>query len=413
MQNTLSTNRLKNIYTTYQAPESRTGIIFRNDAVESEIKLRHKTTKFIGNWRLSGGFNIQHSDYSNNTENNIDNIFYSSDISFQKLGVFANASRSYLNDKLSMSLGFRMDDDSFTTESNLLKTFSPRLSLSYEMAEKWFASASIGRYYKLPPYTILGFRDNSDILVNKNIEYTRSDHYVGGVQYVPNPSARISVEGFYKRYSDYPVSLIDGVSLANKGADFEVLGNEDIVTIGKGKTYGLEFQYQQKLRNNFYSIFSYTYFFSKFSGLDSSEFKPSVWDSRHLISFVGGYKLKKNWEVSSRYRFAGRTPYVPVDLDQTLITYPEISLDYNRLGEEKIDVFSQLDARVDKKWNYKKWSLNIFLEVQNLLMQSIPTPPEYGLTRDDSGELITPRSLTELDQDTDTPIPSIGIVVDF
>jgi outer membrane receptor for ferrienterochelin and colicin len=413
MQNTLSTNRLKNIYTTYQIPETRTGIIFRNDAVESEIKLRHKTTKFIGNWKLSGGFNIQHSDYSNDTKNNVDNIFYSSDINFQKFGLFASASRSYLNNKLSMSLGFRMDDDNFTTQSNLLKTFSPRISLSYEMINNWFASASVGRYYKLPPYTILGFRDNSNILLNDNIEYTRSDHYVAGIQYVPNPSARISIEGFYKRYNNYPVSIIDGISLANKGADFEVLGNEDITAIGKGKTYGLEFQYQQKLRNNFYSIFSYTYFFSKFSGLDSSEFKPSVWDSRHLISFVGGYKLKKNWEISSRYRFAGRTPYVPADLDQTLITYPEISLNYNRLGEEKIDVFSQLDARVDKKWNYKKWSLNIFLEVQNLLMQSIPTPPEYGLARDNLGDLITPRSLTELDQDTDTPIPSIGIVIDF
>lgn len=413
MESTFSNNRLENVYTTYQDPENRDGVLFKNDAVESEIKIRHKTTKFIGNWKVSGGFNIQHASYTNNTSNIIDNIFYDTDINFQKYGVFANASSKLLDNNLEVSLGFRMDDDSFTEGNSLINTFSPRLSVSYQLATNWYASATIGRYFKIPPYTILGFRNNANSLVNKDTRYTRSDHYVAGLQYIPNPSAKISLEGFIKKYANYPVSVLDGISLANKGADFEVLGNEDITAIGKGRSYGLEFQYQQKLRNNFYSIFSYTFFYSEFSGLDPTNYKPSVWDSRHLVSFVGGYKLKKNWEISSRYRLAGRTPYVPTDLDQTLITYPEITLDYARLGEEKIGIFSQFDARVDKKWNYQNWSLNVFLEVQNLLMQRIPTPPEYGLSRDESGNLLDPRSLSELDQDTNTPIPSIGIVIDF
>ena len=35
------------------------------------------------------------------------------------------------------------------------------------------------------------------------------------------------------------------VSLANKGGDFEVLGNENVSTSGRGKSYGIEFLYQQ------------------------------------------------------------------------------------------------------------------------------------------------------------------------
>ena len=167
--------------------------------------------------------------------------------------------------------------------------------------------------------------------------------------------------------------MLDQVSLANKGADFEVLGNEDVETLGKGRSYGLEFQYQQKLLNNFYSIFSYTYFFSEFTGFDTATYTHSVWDSRHLISFVGGYKLKKNWEISSRYRFAGQTPYVPTNLDATLISYPEIILDYTRLGEEKLATFSQLDVRVDKKWNYSQLSLNIFIETVSYTHLTLPT----------------------------------------
>ena len=413
METTLSNNRLENIFTNYLDPENETGIIFRNDAVESETKLRYQITKFINDWKITGGFNLQHSFYTNNTINNPDAIFYTTEIDFMKYGVFANATRSFFNDKLDVSMGFRMDDDSFTTASDLSSNFSPRLSLSYEFLEDWRISATAGRYYKITPYTILGFRDENGILTNEDSDYTQSDHYVIGIQHYLNPAANISLEGFYKQYSDYPVSVLDQVSLANKGADFEVLGNEDVETIGKGRSYGLEFQYQQKLLNNFYSIFSYTYFFSEFTGFDTATYTPSVWDSRHLISFVGGYKLKKNWEISSRYRFAGQTPYIPTNLEATLISYPEIILDYTRLGEEKLETFSQLDIRVDKKWNYSQLSLNIFIEVQNILGQSIPRPNEYGLSRDMDGNLNNPLSLSLINQDTSTSIPSIGIVVDF
>ncbi len=413
METTLSNNRLENIFTNYLDPENETGIIFRNDAVESETKLRHQLTKFLNDWKITGGFNLQHSFYTNNTTNNADAIFYTTEIDFMKYGFFANATRSFFDDKLDLSIGFRMDDDSFTTSSDLVSNFSPRLSLSYEFLEDWRISATAGRYFKITPYTILGFRDSNGILTNQDSDYTQSDHYVIGLQHYLNPAASISLEGFYKQYSDYPVSVLDQVSLANKGADFEVLGNEDVETIGKGRSYGLEFQYQQKLLNNFYSIFSYTYFFSEFTGFDTATYTPSVWDSRHLISFVGGYKLKKNWEISSRYRFAGQTPYVPTNLDATLISYPEIILDYTRLGEEKLATFSQLDVRVDKKWNYSQLSLNIFIEVQNILGQSIPRPNEYGLSRDMDGNLNNPLSLSKINQDTSTSIPSIGIVVDF
>ncbi len=413
MESTLSNNRLENIFTNYIDPENETGIIFRNDAIESETKLRHQLTKFLSDWKITAGFNLQHSFYSNNTTNNADAIFYTTEIDFMKYGFFANATRSFFDEKFDVSVGFRMDDDSFTTSSGLVSNFSPRLSLSYEFLEDWRISATAGRYFKIAPYTILGFRDSNGILSNKDSDYTQSDHYVIGLQHYLNPAASVSLEGFYKKYSNYPVSVLDQISLANKGADFEVLGNEDVETIGNGRSYGLEFQYQQKLLNNFYSIFSYTYFFSEFTGFETDIYTPSVWDSRHLISFVGGYKLKKNWEISSRYRFAGQTPYVPTNLDATLASYPEIILDYTRLGEEKLATFSQLDIRVDKKWNYNKYSLNIFFEVQNVLGQSIPRPNEYGLSRDMNGNLNNPLSLSQINQDTSTSIPSIGIVVDF
>ncbi|MDC7996528.1 TonB-dependent receptor [Gilvibacter sediminis] len=413
MQTTLSNNTLNNEFTRFEDPENESGVLFNNDAIESETKLRYELTKFYGDWKIKTGANVQYSRYENNTINQLDNNIFSTEIDFAKYGFFANATRSFLNDKLDLSFGFRMDDDSFTTEESLLSTFSPRLSLSYEFTDNWKINATAGRYYKLPPYTILGFRDNEGNLLNQNVDYTQSDHFVLGLQHYLSPSANISLEGFYKRYEDYPVSVLDGVSLANKGGDFEVLGNEEIATVGRGRAYGLELQFQQKLSNNFYGIFAYTFFYSEFTGFDRDEFLPSVWDSRHLISFTGGYKLARNWEISARYRFAGRTPFVPVDQAATLDAYPEVVLDYSRLGEEKLEIFSQLDIRIDKKWNFEKFSFNVFAEVQNALGQDIPQPTEFGLARDADGNIQNPRQLSAIEQNTGQLIPSIGIVLDF
>ncbi len=413
MLTTLSNNTLNNDFTRYADPENEQGVIFNNDARESETKLRYELTQFFEDWKLTSGFNVQHSDYTNVTIDVRNNLTFDTAIDFMKYGLFANATRSFLADKLDVSFGFRMDDDSFTQNESLLSTFSPRLSASYEFAKDWRLNGSIGRYFKLPPYTILGFRDANNELINQNLEYTQSDHLVLGLQHYFSPSSNISFEGFYKCYEDYPVSVRDGVSLANKGGGFEVLGSEPIETVGKGRAYGAEMQFQQKLSNNFYGIFSYTWFYSEFTGFDTDIYLPSVWDSRHLISFVGGYKLKRNWELSARYRFAGRTPFVPTDLDATLANYPEVILDYSRLGEEKLAIFSQLDVRLDKKWNFEKFAFNLFIEVQNILFQDIPSPTEYGLNRDATGMVVQPESLLAIDSDFGSAIPGIGIVIDF
>ena len=87
--------------------------------------------------------------------------------------MFFNGTKSFFNDKLDISLGFRMDDDSFTTNDNLFSTFSPRLSLTYEFIENWRISTTVGRYFKLPPYTILGFRDQNNRLSNQDVSYTK------------------------------------------------------------------------------------------------------------------------------------------------------------------------------------------------------------------------------------------------
>ena len=135
-----------------------------------------------------------------------------------------------MTSKLDVSIGVRADEDSFSKGSKFIDNLSPRISTSYSISKdrrlKW--NSSIGTYFKIPTYTVLGFKNLNEEFINRSAKYTKSSHYVTGFDYTFGNAAKVSVEGFVKRYANFPISLIDGVSLANKGADFEVLGNEDI-----------------------------------------------------------------------------------------------------------------------------------------------------------------------------------------
>ncbi|MGB1114381.1 MAG: TonB-dependent receptor, partial [Flavobacteriaceae bacterium] len=84
MNTVLSTNRLDNRFARYQDNTTKTGTIFQNDSFEGETKLRFQATQFSDKWKWSAGFNIQNSDYQNNTEFIFYDIAYLTALNFLK-----------------------------------------------------------------------------------------------------------------------------------------------------------------------------------------------------------------------------------------------------------------------------------------------------------------------------------------
>lgn len=410
---------------------------------EIENKLRFDYNRYAGAWKFSAGAMAQYVKYSNDAYTRLRAEItdstgtvvqpavinrFNTDINFFKFGVFGQINRTFFNERLGVSAGVRADGNSFTDQgAEIWRTLSPRLSLSYAFAERWKANASVGRYYKTPLYTVLGFRDEAGQLVNKDQPYTRTDHYVAGLEYLPAPALRITLEGFYKRYADYPVSVFNGISLANLGGGFGILGNEKVEASGEGDAYGLEVFLQQKLQKNLYFTASYTLFWSKFSNSDG-ELVASAWDNRHLLSLLAGYKLPRNWELGLKYRFQGGLPYTPFDLEASRLNYATLGtgvLDYAQLNTLRVGDFSQLDIRIDKKWNFRRATLDVFIDIQNLLNTANPAPPNYTFERLANGSAFRTTDGQALRSDGSNAIPflldntegsllpSIGLIVEF
>lgn len=394
----LSRNTLNNSVEKFEDnenPSQATQTLF-TDSRETENKLRFDVTSNTGGWKISYGAVLQYVDFINRFENlyrkelrdqngNIIQpevrINANSNIDFIRYGTFLQAGRKILNDRVAFSAGVRMDANSLSnSESNPLQQLSPRVSVSYALAPKWNLNTSVGSYYKLPSYTQLAFMRAG---IKNSGNYIQSTHYTGGVEYLPSGSFRLTVEGFYKWYSSYPVSITEGISLANKGTDFGSIGNEAIIQNGKGRAYGMEIFMQKKLTKRFFGILSYTLYKSEFTN-STGKYLPAGWDNGQLLSITMGYKLPRNWELGLKFRYQGAAPLTPFDLAASQLNYLSIGtgvLDYSKYNANRLPAFNASDIRIDKKWNYKKTTLNLFIDITNWYGATVSGMPQYTFQR--------------------------------
>lgn len=409
---------------------------------EAENKFRFDYNKFYSTWSYSWGAMVQYDEFNNEVYSRVraeirDNngqllqpayiINAKTGINFVRYGVYGQAAKNLFNERLNLSLGLRADGNTFTTDGNNIgNTLSPRLAASLLLVQNLKFNASAGRYYKIPTYTVLGYQ-SAGVYVNKGSKYIQNDHLVAGFEYLPWQAGRFTLEGFYKLYNNYPVSLIDGISLANKGGDFSVLGNEPISSNGKGRAYGIEFQFQQKLSKNFFAILSYTYYKSEFTNAGGI-YKPASWDNRHLLSFIGGYKFKRNYELGIKFRYQGGAPYTPFDMTASQLNYLSAGVgtyDYTKFNSLRLASFNSMDIRVDKRWNYKKWALDLYLDITNAYASAQPEYPKYTFKRtadNSSFETTDGQPLKAdgsnaipliLDKPSAVVVPTIGFIAEF
>jgi len=434
----LSRNYLNNTQLKYLNNDENSGNkILDYNSHEIENKFRFEEIYFAKGYKITGGLGGEYAKYYNSTFNKIAignreiTIDYSSSFEMFKWNLFAQVSKSFLKDRLTLSMGLRSDANNYSSSMmNLLDQFSPRFSASYAVTPKWNLNFNMARYYQLPTYTTLGYRDSIGMLVNKqnNLTYIGVDNVVLGTDFIPTEKMKFSVEGFYKLYHNYPFSVRDSIPLASKGAGFGVVGDEEVLSTSTGRAYGLELFATQKMSKTINFTVSYTFVRSEFEKT-KNEYIPSAWDNQHLLNVLVSKSFKKNWTVGLKWRYSGGTPYTPIDLDDSKLKLAwdvrgQAISDYSQFNALRLGASHQLDLRVDKDFYFKNFSLLLYVDVQNVYMFKADSPDLYVLNRDANGNAIIENptdpiyqqnySLKKLiDNSAGTLLPTIGIIVEL
>jgi len=405
---------------------------------EAENKLRFERNYPDLPVKLSFGAGIKYVHYTNSTNrqiyfnNTVSNLDYNTQIGLFGYSAFAQASKALLDERLKLSLGVNVAGLDYNQNMiNPLNQFSPRFSVSYAVSPNVDLNGNVGRYAQQPAYTTMGYRNAAGLLVNEteNLRYTISNQAIAGFEYRPMENMRLSVEGFYKAYDYYPLSVTDGLSIASKGTNFGQVGDEPIVSTGKGRAYGVEILYKIMEMKKINLTATYTYFRSEFTN-SVGIYLPSSWDTHNLFNLIGSYKFKHDWNVAFRWRFVGGAPYTPIDPNSANKKVWDISkqplLDYSKFNSLRLPNTHQLDLRIDKEFYFKKWVLNFYTDIQNVYNFKSQGAPIYtnisaSPTIDTNGNKVylpvnDPANssnylLRTIDNFAGTILPTIGLII--
>ena len=397
-------------------------------STEQESKLRAENTSSWSVWKVNAGLELNYSRYVNKSFQRLysdrPTVYnYDTNLNLFRWGLFASADYTSPDESFTASLGVRTDGNNYSNKmKELWRQLSPRLSVSYRLAEGLFLSGHMGLYYQLPAFTALGFKGNSDRYINKNLDYTSVSQESIGLTWNPNASMELSVEGFYKYYDQMPLSVTDGIPLSCKGNDYGVIGNEPLTSAAKGRSYGVEMMFKWLLTQKLNLSASLTAFKSEFKAGEDEKYIPSAWDNRFILNASGTYNFPKQWSLGIRVCAIGGSPYTPFDSEKSSLVEAwdaqgKAYYDYTRYNAERLSAFAQMDVRVDKTFYLKRCMLGFYLDIQNITGSKLHQPDVLMST----GQIENPSApasqqryiMKSVRQQSGTLLPTLGITFEY
>ena len=397
-------------------------------SVEQETKLRMENTSSWSVWKVKAGFDLNYSRYKSDEYRKIfadalREYNYHTDLSLWRWGLFASIDYAAPDKSFTASIGVRTDGNNYSDKmKELWRQLSPRLSVSYRLAEGLFLSGHVGLYYQLPSYTALGFKGEAGDYVNKHLDYISVSQESVGLSWTPNENMEFSVEGFYKLYGNMPFSLSDQIPLSCKGNDYGTIGNEALSSEAKGRSYGAELGFRWLLTQKLNLSSSLTIFKSEFKDGKQGSYVPSAWDNRFILNVSGTYNFPKHWSLGAKVSCIGGSPYTPYDeAKSSLVEAWDVQgrayYDYSRYNQERLPVFGQLDVRVDKTFYLKKCMLGFYLDIQNITASKLRRPDALmstGQIENPSAPLAEQRYVMKsIRQESGTLLPTLGITFEY
>lgn len=392
----------------FEQRDSLQNPFFRNNSIEDELNLRSDITLALTKaTELSFGLQAKTIGFDSDVllkNQGTDSVIVNQQLKdrFAKGATYVQLLQRF--GRLSITLGGRID---YFNGINQKFYPAPRGSISFALTDKTSLNASVGRYTQAPSYIWLVAEES-----NRDLKNIQTNVAIAGVEHILQPDLKFSIEGYFKQYRDYPASVNRPfLVLANTGAGFggsedgfASFGLEPLVSLGKGRAYGVEVFVQKKLSETpYYGIASLTIGKSEFQGLDGI-FRPSNFDQRVIFSLSGGYRIDEKWELGIKFRYASGRPFTPVGAQgDRAFGFQLTNIDPNFFNAQRLSDFHALDVRLDRRWQFSTWTLITYLDVQNVYNRQNAEPPRWNAREnriDDVGGQIG-------------LLPSIGINAEF
>lgn len=246
----------------------------------------------------------------------------------------------------------------------------PRVSASYALDEVQRINVGYGLHSQVQPLgTYFGeHEENGEIIkANKNLDLSKSHHFVVGYDRSLNPFLRMKVETYYQHLFNIPIKAgaNETYSILNQEWSYET---DPLVNDGYGKNYGVEFTLEQFTHNNLYFLLSTSVYNSLYK-TNENKWRKTRFNGNANITFTGGkeFMLKKDRVLSINLRgiYSGGLRTTPVNLEESIARGETVHYD-ERAFEDQNPAYFRTDLRISLKRNKPKSTHTLALDIQNV-----------------------------------------------
>lgn len=276
--------------------------------------------------------------------------------------------------RFSQQLSLNVGLTALQYELNNSQALEPRLGLSYALNNRSTLNIAYGLHSNLQPLLLYFYQtpnpDGSYTLTNKNLDLTRSHHFVLGYERSLTENIRLKVETYYQSLFDVPVEQIASYySVLVEGANFNPIDKGNLTNKGTGRNYGVEMTLEKYFSNNYYFLVTGSLFDSKYKGSDGIE-RNTPFNGHYVLNVLAGKDilvgsrnnvLSINWKMTS----AGGRYIRPINLSASADAHTTIYDDANAYLQQQ-DGYFRTDLKIGYKINRRRSTHEIAIDLQNL-----------------------------------------------
>ena len=291
---------------------------------------------------------------------------------------YTNLAQAFVQAKYNISEKLILNAGVHSQKFFLNNSFSvePRLGLKYAVNSKSGFSLGYGLHSQMQPINVYFLQtqntDGSYFYNNKNLDFTKSQHFVLGYDLQPFQDWRLKTEVYYQAISNVPVNTFSSsYSMLNTGSSFKTDLEDNLVNAGTGTNYGAEITIEKFFSKGYYGLFTSSLYSSKYQGSDGVE-RNTAFNGKYVFNVLGGKEWKVGIEsrnkISTDVKFtnAGGRAYTPVNITASQDAGREV-LSTDAYSANYTNYF-----RLDLKGSYtinsktKKLSQSFSLDLQNV-----------------------------------------------
>jgi len=250
----------------------------------------------------------------------------------------------------------------------------PRLGIQYMISGNQSLSIGYGIHNQVQsPYTSFvqtKISDTEYILTNTDLKFTTSQHSVITYDWNISDNLRLKAEGYFQRLSNVPVEQSpSSFSAINTGSSFIPVDQDSLVNTGTGTNYGIELTLERFFSKGFYFLVTTSLFQSKYEGSDKTE-RYTAYNTQYVANGLFGKEFalgskQKFLSINLKVTTIGGKFLTPIDFDASQQSGRTVFKE-DLAFTEKQDPYFRTDLKIAYRKEYKKSTLEIALDLQNV-----------------------------------------------